>query len=147
MSPYLRSETPIPSRDDCAACSGTRQDYPEARANTARGLDGTRRKPEPHIPYKREWDLLESATGDISIGVKKGTFLTRHDKPPDHPLTADFLSSTLSAVSRVDFDIRLPDSREEPSHAECLGGIQIPCRLVLSSCRCRARDPERHSGP
>ena len=66
MSPYLRSETPIPSWDDCAACSGTRQDYPGARANTARGLDGTRRKPEPHIPYKREWELLESATGDIS---------------------------------------------------------------------------------
>src|SRR3989441_13144653 len=63
------------------------------------------------------------------------------------PLTGDFLSSTLSAVSRVDFDIRLPDSREEPSHAECLGGIQIPCCFVLSSCRCRARDTERHSGP
>src|SRR3989442_13593902 len=78
--PLLRSETPIPSCDDCAACSGTRQDYPAARANTARGLDGTRRKPEPHIPHKREWDLLESATGAISIEVRKGPFLTRHDR-------------------------------------------------------------------
>ena len=80
MSPYLRSETPIPSWDDCAACSGTRQDYPAARATTARGLDGTRRKPEPHIPHKREWYLLESATGEISIEVRMGTFLTRLDR-------------------------------------------------------------------
>ena len=77
--PLLRSETPIPSFDDCAACSGTRQDYPAARATAARGLDGTRRKPEPHIPHKREWELLESATGAISIEVKMGTFLTRDD--------------------------------------------------------------------
>ena len=77
--PLLRSETPIPSCDDCAACSGTRQDYPTARATTARGLDGTRRKPEPHIPHKREWELLESATGAISIEVRMGTFLTRDD--------------------------------------------------------------------
>src|SRR5437773_12318989 len=49
MSPFLldrnvsllRPEDPIPSCDDCAACSGTRQDYPAARATTARGLDGT----------------------------------------------------------------------------------------------------------
>ena len=79
MSPLLKCETPIPSWDDLAACSGTRQGYPAARANTARGLDGTRRKPEPHIPYKREWDLLESATGAISTEVRMGTFLTRHD--------------------------------------------------------------------
>src|SRR5881396_3703692 len=39
--PLLRPEDPIPSCDDCAACSGTRQDYPAARATTARGLDGT----------------------------------------------------------------------------------------------------------
>jgi hypothetical protein len=77
--PLLRFETPIPSCDDYAACNGTRQDYPAARATTARGLDGTRRKPEPHIPHKREWELLESATGDISIEVRMGTFLTRDD--------------------------------------------------------------------
>src|SRR6266404_5603605 len=77
--PLLRPEDPIPSCDDCAACSGTRQDYPAARATTARGLDGTRRKPEPHIPHKREWELLESATWAISIEVRMGTFLTRDD--------------------------------------------------------------------
>ena len=77
--PLLRPEDPIPSCDDCAACSGTRQDYPAARATTARGLDGTRRKPEPHIPHKREWKLLESATWAISIEVRMGTFLTRLD--------------------------------------------------------------------
>src|SRR5882724_9720038 len=77
--PLLRPEDPIPSCDDCAACSGTRQDYPAARATAARGLDGTRRKQEPHIPHKREWELLESATGAISIEVRMGTFLTRDD--------------------------------------------------------------------
>src|SRR5260370_15059910 len=71
--PLLKSETPIPSCDDYAACSGTRQDCPAARATAARGLDGTRRKPEPHIPYKREVDLLESATDAISIEVRMGT--------------------------------------------------------------------------
>ena len=77
--PLLRSETPIPSCDDYAACSGTRKEYPAARATAARGLDGTRRKPEPYIPHKREWELLESVTGAISIEVGMGTFLTRDD--------------------------------------------------------------------
>src|SRR6266404_2472559 len=72
--PLLRPEDPIPSCDDCAACSGTRQGCPSAR-----GLDGTRRKLEPHIPHKREWDLLESATGAISIEVRMWTFLSRLD--------------------------------------------------------------------
>src|SRR5207249_3137614 len=71
--PLLRPEDPIPSCDDCAACSGTLQGCPPARATTARGLDGTRRKPEPHIPHKREWYLLESATGATSIEVRMGT--------------------------------------------------------------------------
>src|SRR5450759_2501842 len=98
MSPYLSSETPIPSWDDCAACSGFRQDYPAARANTARGLDGTRRKPEPHIPHKREWDLLESATGAISIGVRKGTFLTRHDTELDQVVVKELLTHYTSYI-------------------------------------------------
>src|SRR5258708_1200801 len=41
----LRPEDPIPSWDDLAACSGTRQGFPPGRANTARGPDGTRCKP------------------------------------------------------------------------------------------------------
>ena len=96
MSPYLRSETPIPSWDDGAACSGTRQDYPAARATTARGLDGTRRKPEPHIPHKKEWELLESATGDISIEVRTGTFLTRDDTRSSTHLTSSANEHRLS---------------------------------------------------
>ena len=77
--PLLRSENSHSLQRDCAACSGTRKDYPAARATAARGLDGTRRKPEPHIPHKREWKLLESATWAISIEVRMGTFLTRDD--------------------------------------------------------------------
>ena len=60
--------------------AGSVKTTPAARANTARGLDGTRRKPEPHIPHKREWKLLESATWAISIEVRMGTFLTRLDR-------------------------------------------------------------------
>ena len=72
--PLLRPEDPIPSCDDCAACSGTRQDYPAARATTAHGLDldGTRCKPGTHFPHKREWEPLESPTGAISTEVRRG---------------------------------------------------------------------------
>src|SRR5207247_6341350 len=80
MSPLLKCETPIPSWDDLAACSGTRQGFPPARANTARGPDGTRCKPGTHFPHKREWEPLESPTGAISTELRMGTFLTRHDK-------------------------------------------------------------------
>ena len=96
--PLLRSETPIPSCGDCAACSGTRKDYPAARATAARGLDGTRRKPEPHIPHKREWELLESVTGAISIEVRMvrmGTFLTRDDTVLPNCLTFEGLEHNL----------------------------------------------------
>ena len=71
---HLRSETPTPSCDDCAACSGSRQDYPAAHATAARGLDGTGRKQEPHIPHKREWELLESATGTFLLRRNRGHF-------------------------------------------------------------------------
>src|SRR5258708_9137332 len=97
--PLLRPEDPIPSCDDCAACSGTRQDYPAARATTARGLDGTRRKQEPHIPHKREWEFLESATGAISIEVRMGTFLTMDDSHQKTLLQMD--ASCLTLLSYV----------------------------------------------
>ena len=87
MSPLLKCETPIPSWDDLAACSGTRQGFPPARANTARGPDGTRCKPGTHFPHKREWEPLESPTGAISTEVRMGTFLTRHDTQANLRLT------------------------------------------------------------
>src|SRR2546430_9171887 len=81
----LTPEVPFSSCDVCPAGSGPRKDPPAARATTARVLEGPRRKPEPHIPHKREWKLLESATWAISIEVRMGTFLTRLDRIVQDP--------------------------------------------------------------
>lgn len=59
----FRETAPIPPCAHCAACGGTRQGFPPARAKTARGLDGTRRKQTTHFPHKREWELLEIDRG------------------------------------------------------------------------------------
>src|SRR5260370_42632023 len=67
MSPCFRFARSHSLCAHCAACGGTRQGFPSARARTARGLDGTRRKPKTNFPEKREWKLLGVDAGDISI--------------------------------------------------------------------------------
>src|SRR2546423_1022295 len=65
MSPFLRRKAPIPSSDDCAAYGEFRQGFPPAPAESACGLDRTRRKPETDFPQKRGWELMESAPGNV----------------------------------------------------------------------------------
>jgi hypothetical protein len=72
---YFRGIAPIPSCTHCAACVRTRQGFPPARANTARGLDGTRRKRKPNAPDKREWELFGTAPkGTFSLCHRGGHF-------------------------------------------------------------------------